>query len=253
MSYTSVHHTKTYPSLSSSLQPYGTVLITGGGTGIGAATAHSFARSGTKHIILLGRRPDPLASTAESIRSVYPETKVTVRAVDVLSAQALTKAFEDAGRVDVVIHAASVTPTMSTLAAPDLDMDAWWTGFEINVRGAMNVARALIQSVREGEEKAVFVNLNTAGTLMPPLPGMGGYIISKSALLKMMDYFAAENGDKVRLVSVHPGLIRTEMALQLEEKGLVFPYEDSKLAILCIRLTVVRTSLICEWYSFTPG
>lgn len=173
--------------------------------------------------------------------------------MDVLSAQALTKAFEDAGRVDVVIHAASVTPTMSTLAAADLDMDAWWTGFEINVRGTMNVARALIQSVREGEKKAVFVNLNTAGTLMPPLPGMGGYIISKSALLKMMDYFAAENGDKVRLVSVHPGLIRTEMALQLEEKGLVFPYEDSKLAILCIRLTVVRTWLICEWYSFTPG
>lgn len=233
MNYTSINHIKTYPDLASSLQGHGTVLITGGGTGIGAATAHSYARSGTKHVILLGRRPGPLASTAESIRSAHPETKVTTCAIDVLSASALTEAFEDAGRVDVVIHAASVLPTMSSLTNPDLDVDAWWKGFEINVRGTLNVARALIQSVKDGENQAVFVNLNTAGTLVPPLPGMGGYIVSKLGLLKMLEYLGAESRERVRLVSVHPGLIRTDVALQLEEKGLVFPYEDSKLAVPC--------------------
>jgi NAD(P)-dependent dehydrogenase (short-subunit alcohol dehydrogenase family) len=238
MNYTSVHHTETYPSLSSALQHHGTVLITGGGTGIGAATAQSFARSGTRHVILIGRRPEPLVTTADSIRSAYPETKVTIHAIDILSAQDLSKVFEDAGRVDVIIHAASVLPALSTLADPNLDMDAWWRGFEINVRGTMNVARALIQSVKEGEKKAVFVSLDTAGTLMPPMPGMGGYITSKLAMLKMMDYFGMESGDKVRVVSVHPGLIRTDAALSLEEKGLVFPYEDSKSADLSIDMVV---------------
>ncbi len=60
---------------------------------------------------------------------------------------------------------------------------------------------------------------------MPLLPGMGAYIASKAALTKLVEYLAAENEGKVRVLGVHPGLIRTE-GNDTEEHGLVFPYDD---------------------------
>lgn len=226
MSYTAKTHTTTYPSLTTSLPAHNTVLITGGGTGIGAATARSFARSGTRHLILLGRRPEPLSTTAASIRSAHPDTKVTTHAVDILSAPDLAAIFASAGRVDVVIHAAAVLPPLAPLSDPNLDVEKLWHAFGINMLGTLNVARALINSPSQGDGQAAFVSLSTAGTLMPPLPGMGGYVASKLPLLKMMEYLGAENQDRLRVVSVHPGLIRTGAAEEIEKSGLVFPYED---------------------------
>jgi NAD(P)-dependent dehydrogenase (short-subunit alcohol dehydrogenase family) len=226
MSYTTKTHTTTYPSLTTSLPSHNTVLITGGGTGIGAATAHSFARSGTRHLILLGRRPEPLSTTTASIRSAHPDTKVTTHAMDILSASDLDRIFTESGRVDVVVHAAAVLPPLTPLADPDLDVEKLWHAFEINILGTLNVARALINSPSQGDGQAVFVSLSTAGTLMPPLPGMGGYVASKLPALKMMEYLGSENRDRLRVVSVHPGLIRTDAAVEIEKTGLVFPYED---------------------------
>ncbi|KAJ0296652.1 hypothetical protein Brms1b_013691 [Colletotrichum noveboracense] len=62
---------------------------------------------------------------------------------------------------------------------------------------------------------------------MPPLPGMGGYVASKMSSLKLAEYLASENKNKLRVISVHPGLIQTPMAEELEKAGLRFPYDDN--------------------------
>jgi hypothetical protein len=74
---TSTWHSNTYPSLAPSrpeLSAKGkTVLITGGGTGIGAETARYFAQAGATRIAILGRREQPLLDTKTSIERDHSE------------------------------------------------------------------------------------------------------------------------------------------------------------------------------------
>lgn len=74
---------------------------------------------------------------------------------------------------------------------------------------------AVITSDQEGPSQPVIIVLNTAGSIMPPLLGMGGYVASKMSSLKLAEYLASENKDKLRVISVHPGIIQTPMAEEL--------------------------------------
>ncbi|KAF4825361.1 Short chain dehydrogenase citE [Colletotrichum tropicale] len=47
--------------------------------------------------------------------------------------------------------------------------------------------------------------------------------------LKLAEYLSSENKDRLRVISVHPGLIQTPMAEELEKAGLKFPYDDISL------------------------
>lgn len=65
---------------------------------------------------------------------------------------------------------------------------------------------------------------------MGALPNMGAYASSKLPLVKLMEYFAAEN-PSLRVVNVHPGLIKTDAAEAADvmgKMGVNLPYDDSK-------------------------
>lgn len=133
MSYTKTTHNTTYPSLSTFSSPSNTtVLITDGGTGIGRATALSFARSGARSIILLGRRQEVLASAAETIKSAYSSTNVTTHSVDILDVPSLQHVMSPSvsGRIDIVVHCAVDMPPLGPLADPNLDTKAISSTFE---------------------------------------------------------------------------------------------------------------------------
>jgi short-subunit dehydrogenase len=226
MSYTTKTHTTTYPSLSSFSVPANTtVLITGAGSGIGRATALSHARAGVKSLILLGRRLEPLASTAQLIESLHPAVSVSVYAVDILDFSALAHIFASHS-VDAVVHAAGDLLPLQPIAQQD--QEKLWSSFEINVRGTLNVALAFVKSIPDGKE-GVFVGLNSAGVFMPAFGGVSAYLSSKLAAVKLLDSLAAENKGKLRVTHVHPGAIKTGMAELFERGGIVFPYDDISL------------------------
>lgn len=226
MSYTTKTHTTTYPPLSSfSLPSTTTVLITGAGSGIGRATALSHARAGAKSLILLGRRPEPLTQTATLIKSSNPSVSVTTHAVDILDPAALATVFA-LHTVDVVVHAAGDLLPLQPIA--DQDQEQLWRSFEINVRGALNVALAFVRSVPDGKE-GTFVGLNSAGVFMPAFGGVGAYLSSKLAAVRLLDSLAAENKGRLRVTHVHPGAVKTDMAALFEQAGIVFPYDDVSL------------------------
>lgn len=105
-----------------------------------------------------------------------------------------------------------------------------WGSVEVNLRGTLNVALALVKSIpADGKKEAVFVSLNSAGVFMPSFGGVGAYVAAKLAALKILESLAVEEGGKVRVVHVHPGAVKTEMAERFEEKGIVFPYDDVSL------------------------
>ena len=94
---TSKWHTTSYPSIAPSrpeLSAKGkSVVITGGGTGIGAETARSFAEAGASRIALLGRREKPLLDTKASIEQSFPNVEVFVASTDVTNKRDVDTAF----------------------------------------------------------------------------------------------------------------------------------------------------------------
>lgn len=234
-SYTRQTHSSTYPAInptSSGLSTDGkVVLITGASGGIGRATASSFAASGPKAIILLGRRSEALAETARIIRSHHGNATVHTYQVELLNAPEVRSVFEkivaEFGSIDILVHAAGALAPVVPLAKAD--PATFLDGYKTTVVGTLSVAQGLILANKESAP-ATFVNLTTAGILFPPFPGMGAYVSSKMAAVKLLQAFAAENAN-VRLHHVHPGFLDTAMSRQLSESiELPYSYDDGKYA-----------------------
>ncbi|KAM7213692.1 hypothetical protein V8F06_010950 [Rhypophila decipiens] len=233
-SYTKVTYTSTYdainptsPALSSAGK---VVVITGATGGIGRATSLSFAASGPKALVLLGRREDALAETADLVRAKNSSLTVETHAVDLLDSGKLRSIFANVaathGNVDVVIHAAGVLAPVVPLI--EADPAKFFDGYKTTVVGTLTLAQALV--LGNGEKKdAVLVNLTTAGVFFPPFPGMGAYVSSKMAAIKLLQAFGAEN-PTVRIHHVHPGFLDTAMSAQLAKTTkLPFSFDDISL------------------------
>ncbi|OTB06654.1 hypothetical protein M426DRAFT_105504 [Hypoxylon sp. CI-4A] len=239
MNYTKVQHSKPYAAISPSLPHLSaagkSVLVTGGSSGIGKATAQAFLEAGSRAIALTGRRASLLAEAAADLKTKYPSAQIETYAADVTDAAAVDSAFAQAkgalgGALDVVVSNAGYQPSLQPLATGDLD--EWWAGFEINVKGAVHVARAAARHAAATAD-AVLVYVATAGALMPASGGlhMSAYAASKLAAVKAMEYFGAEN-PALRVVNVHPGVITSTEGGQrmVQESGLAWPGDDVELS-----------------------
>ncbi|MBE3046081.1 SDR family oxidoreductase [Candidatus Bathyarchaeota archaeon] len=237
-SYTKVTHSATYAGISPTQPGLSTagkvVLITGASGGIGRATALSFAASGPLALILLGRRADALAETAANIRASHAEVTVQTHEAELCDApnvrDAMNKVAAEFGGIDILVHCAGVlAPVVPLLEA---DPATFLDGYKTTIVGTLAAAQAVVlanKTVSASEDKPVtFVNLTTAGILFPPFAGMGAYLSSKMAAVKLLQAFAAEN-PQVRLHNVHPGLVETAMSAKLAESiKLPYAYNNSK-------------------------
>lgn len=238
-SYTKTTHSTTYagikptqPGLSTSGK---VVLITGASGGIGRATASSFAASGPRALILLGRRADALAETAAIIRTNHAEVTIQTHEAELCDASsirsAMNKVAAEFGGIDILAHCAGVlAPVVPLLEA---DPATFLDGYKTTVVGTLATAQAVILANKtvsnsaDEDRPVTFINLTTAGILFPPFAGMGAYVSSKMAAVKVLQAFAAEN-PYVRLHNVHPGFLKTAMSAKLEESvKLPYAYDDS--------------------------
>lgn len=85
------------------------VVITGGTSGIGLATAHAFAAAGAPHVVLVGRNPERGAGALETVKTAHRSANVVFVAGDGDDPAQATSAAEEArtvsGRIDVFINA----------------------------------------------------------------------------------------------------------------------------------------------------
>ncbi|KAI1082781.1 putative short-chain dehydrogenase [Whalleya microplaca] len=240
MSYTKTQHTTPYAAISPTLPHLSaatkTVLIAGGASGIGAATALAFLRAGCLRLALLGRRAPLLASTSSSLRSQFPHACILPLTTDVTDVAGVDAAFSRAreefggGGIDVVVNATGYQARVGELVR--VDLEDWWQGFEVNVKGTAVLARAVGRRVGTGRGGVVVLQLGTAGALMPAngaLP-MSGYAASKLAATKVMEYFGAENPG-LRVITVHPGIVtETEGGQKMvKESGMEWQGDDINL------------------------
>ena len=228
-SLTKIWHNASYPAISPSnpaLSVAGkTVFITGGGAGIGAATARAFAAAGASTVAISGRTEKTLLSAKEDIESAHKGVKVLTFVADVTDAKAMDAAFTSTGKVDVLVHNAGYLPQLVLIAQSDIQ--DWWSGFEINVKGAYIVTQAFL---KVAASDATIVDLTTGMVHLPALPRYSAYQASKMAELRFFDSVQLEYPD-LHVVHVHPGVVMTNMATKGLDAGIEFPLDDGIISL----------------------
>jgi meso-butanediol dehydrogenase/(S,S)-butanediol dehydrogenase/diacetyl reductase len=185
-------------------------LITGAGTGIGAAIAERFVADGAK-ICITGRRQEMLDKVAQSL----PAGAVVVYAGDVRKLEDAKRMVETAldftGKLDVLVNNAAIDPGGTTVV--DTDPELWHSVLETNLTGPMYLMKASIPHMIKGGGGSI-INMSSLGGLRC-LPGMPAYCASKAGLIMLTKQVALDFGpDKIRCNAVCPGGTRTKMLEQ---------------------------------------
>ena len=120
-------------------------LVTGGGTGIGAACASALAAGGAD-LILVGRRPDRLETAAASIAATHPDATVHCRSVDLTDVDAITAlcgwVASEFGAIDVVVNNAGSPQPRIEDGLPSV-ASAWESTWRANTLSVVLVTEGL--------------------------------------------------------------------------------------------------------------
>jgi NAD(P)-dependent dehydrogenase (short-subunit alcohol dehydrogenase family) len=216
-SFTKTWHSQSYPEILPSrpeLSAAGKVVfITGGGSGIGKATAIAFAQAGAKVVAIFGRRVGNLQSAAEEVRKANPAgtTTVVVENVDISQRLALEAAFASAinkaggAKVDICVNNAGSLKPLSPLAT--YGEKELRESIEGNLIGSFNVVQAVVPLLAP---KAKILNISSGIAHINPIPGFWVYSSLKLALVKMFDFLQAEHPD-LSVFNIQPGVVATEL------------------------------------------
>ena len=178
-------------------------IVSGGGTGIGAATARVFAREGAK-VVVTGRRAEPLEAVAAEIDGLAVAGDTSdddhVRA-------AVAEARDAFGGLDVVVANAGLG---FGGAAADVDDERWQQTLDVNLTGAFRLARAAIPSLVERGGGSI-VLVSSVSALVSGTDG-AAYVTSKAAMLGLARSIAVDYGPSgIRANALCPGWVETPM------------------------------------------
>jgi 2-hydroxycyclohexanecarboxyl-CoA dehydrogenase len=179
-------------------------MITGGGSGIGAATAKLFCTEGGK-VMLIDANPEGLAMTQKEIAERGWGAQVATFLVDVSDAVAAPRAVAQTlvsfGGLDVLVNNASMR-NYSTIA--DAEPAEWQAMVGVNLIGTANYCRAALPTLRK-TKRASIVNVSSAYAVAGR-KGMGLYDSTKAGMLAMTRTLACEEASNcVRVNAVCPG------------------------------------------------
>ena len=183
------------------------VFITGASSGIGAALAREYAKSGAQ-LGLFARRADALAALAESLAPLTP----AIYAGDVRDASALAAAATDFGRrfgvADVVIASAGFS--RGTLTDHPEDNAAFRAIMETNVLGMLYTFQPFLPAMLAARGGKLVGIASVAG--FRGLPGAGAYSASKAAAIRYLESLRVElRQSGVGVITICPGYVATPM------------------------------------------
>ncbi|MEX0907526.1 MAG: SDR family NAD(P)-dependent oxidoreductase [Gemmatimonadota bacterium] len=187
------------------------VLITGASSGIGAACARRFAAAGAE-LFLWARRADRLEGLAQSLRSEHGGT-VHVAAVDVRDRAAVFKAghaLSDAGSAPhVLLNNAGLASGLDPFQSSD--PEDWDRMIDTNVKGLLNVTRAVLPAmIAQGRGHVINIG-STAGHMAYPRGNV--YSATKYAVRALTEGMNIDvAGTPIRVSSVDPGFVETEFS-----------------------------------------
>jgi len=188
-----------------------TVLITGGGQGIGVSFAKAFSLAGASNIVLLGRKLQTLNETKAAVETLSTnKSKLFTYQADITDKATIDSTFAEVaskiGAIDIYIANAGYLAAPAPVAvAPIADFE---TSLSINLTGQLIAAQAFL---KHKAPSATLVAINTGAAHIYYMGPMPAYVASKAGAARLMDQLAAENLD-VRVFNLHPGMIKSEMS-----------------------------------------
>jgi NAD(P)-dependent dehydrogenase (short-subunit alcohol dehydrogenase family) len=193
-------------------------VITGGGTGMGKATAALFAAEGAK-VVIAGRRAQPLATTEAEVRGKGG----TIAAVmtDITDSSAVRRLFSETerlfGRIDILFNNAGVF--VSGKETQDFTEDEWDRTMNINFRGTMLCATRVVPYMKKIGGGIILNCTSVSGRVAQRM--QTPYNVSKAAVEMMSKCMALELGKyHIRVNSICPSLTDTDMAApQIAARG----------------------------------
>jgi NAD(P)-dependent dehydrogenase (short-subunit alcohol dehydrogenase family) len=194
-----------------------TYLVTGGGSGIGKGVATGLVAAGAS-VMIVGRNPDRLASAVKDIEVLKAAGSIRYEPTDITNEEETARAVDAAtawhGRLHGVAHCAGGSETIGPIT--QIDSEAWRRTVDLNVNGTMYVLKhAARELVRGGGGSFVGISSIAASNTHR---WFGAYGVTKSAVDHMMMLAADELGPSwVRVNSIRPGLIRTDLVAPITE------------------------------------
>ncbi len=184
-----------------------TALITGAGSGIGAATAKALAAAGAR-VAVTGRRADRLAVVAREIGAAHAPADVTDRS---RFTAAVAELRGQVGGFDLVVANAGA---MLPAAFDSANEREWERMVATNVTGLLTTARATIEDLTAAGASgpADLILIGSIGAHMV-LPGYSVYNATKAAVAHLANHLRAEFGPRgVRVRLIEPGMVESELA-----------------------------------------
>jgi meso-butanediol dehydrogenase / (S,S)-butanediol dehydrogenase / diacetyl reductase len=180
------------------------VLITGGASGIGAATAARFLEEGSRVCIL-----DRDEGACKKIRHELPGISEAIIA-DVTDLMQVEAAFADAmrvmDRVDVLINNAGISVRHKFL---DITPEEWEQVIAVNLTGVFYVAQTAARLMMEQGGGVILQTASTNG--MKGYPNYADYNATKAGVIELTQSMALELAPTIRVCAVAPGYVMTPM------------------------------------------
>ncbi len=183
-------------------------IVTGGTSGIGAATVRRLTKEGARVAFTGSKREAAERLCAETGAAFHPHRVEDADAWSTLTDQVLS----DFGRLDIAFANAGTEAGDGDIEA--VDLDAWNRILAINLTGVMLTAKHAIAAMRKNDGATGSIIVNSSMNAHWPLGNYVSYSVSKGALIALVKSVAlhcAKEGYKIRCNSIHPGVVETEM------------------------------------------
>ncbi len=196
------------------------VLITGGASGMGEATARLLASQGAK-VSLLDMNEEKLKSIADEIGAVAIQA-------DVVSAQSMEKAIEKAvsanGIARILVNCAGIAPARRIVGRDGpMPLEDFRRVIDVNLIGTFNAMRLMAAAVRNQKplddvgERGVIINVASVSAYEGQI-GQAAYSSSKGAIVALTIQAAREFASAgIRVMTIAPGMIGTPMLLGMPQ------------------------------------
>ena len=197
------------------------VLITGGESGIGLATARLFVSEGAK-VHLVGIDETKLGAAVDELGPANAFSAVADVTDEAAVEGAVAAGVDRYGRFDVVVSNAGISGAVAPIV--DYPSDVFSRTLAVHVLGAFHVLKHTIPHIPDGG--SVIITSSVTGLIGPP--GVSAYVAAKHGQVGLMRTAAKELAPRrIRVNTIHPGPTSTAFQDDIEMRATQLPREEA--------------------------
>lgn len=193
-------------------------LVTGAGSGIGAAAVHRLSQAGAS-VVLMARGADRVETLATKLRAEGVQALAVpgdVSRFDVFES-AIQRAVEAFGRIDILVNNAGSIEPIARLA--DSDPEQWGAVADVNYKGVYHGIRAALPRML-AQGSGTIINISS-GAATSALEGWSHYCSTKAAVLMLTRCTDKEyRAHGIRSIGLSPGTVATGMQVAIKASGI---------------------------------